>query len=93
MPRSANATGCWRHGEVSAHLPPTQKSPRLLPLQPSRASGFCGTTPPACGIDGTNSGRMSRSIRFTRTQEPKISARSPAPNAKVTGQFETSENP
>src|SRR5262245_1885368 len=56
-------------------------------------SGFCGTVPPACGMLDRNNGRMSRSTRLTSTQDPKISARSPTPKAKVKGQFETSVNP
>ena len=36
---------------------------------------------------------MSRSMRFTSTQDPKISARSPTPTPKVSGQFEMSLKP
>src|SRR6185436_1549882 len=64
-----------------------------LPLHVSFIRGLVGTAPPARGIDARNKGRMSRSMRLTRTQEPKISALSPTPYPKVTGQFETSENP
>ena len=95
IPRTASATGCCRHCDVRFTFAPTQKSPRLFPLQPRRASGFCGTTPPASANDavGTNSGRMSRSIRLTTTNDPKISARSFSPYPKVTGQFDTSVKP
>src|SRR5829696_5485371 len=36
---------------------------------------------------------MSRSMRFTSTHDPKISALSPTPTAKVSGQFDTSVKP
>src|SRR4051812_20751370 len=78
---------------MKLNLAPIHRSPRLLPLHVSAISGSCGTTPPACGMDETNSGRMSRSTRLTSTQEPKTSRRSVAPNAKVSGQFEMSLKP
>src|SRR6185437_3367627 len=95
IPRTANASGCCRHCELRFTFAPTQKSPRLLPLHPDRASGCCGTTPPNSdeAVPGRNSGRRSRSIRLTSTHDPKISARSFRPIPKVTGQFDTSLKP
>src|ERR1043165_5109969 len=49
--------------------------------------------PPAPWMEEPNNGRISRSTRLTSPHEPKISARSATPMAKVTGQFETSVKP
>src|SRR5262249_6672229 len=56
---------------------PSQKSPILLPLHDDAVSGLVGTTPPTLlkPDDDRNSGRMSRSIRLTTTNDPNTSAR------------------
>src|SRR6185503_16517869 len=91
--RRAKANGFWWNSEARFHFRPIHRSPRLVPLHVVFISGLSGTTPPAWGIAGTNSGRMSRSMRFTSTQEAKISARSAMPYPKVSGQLETSVKP
>src|SRR5262249_17544321 len=91
--RIANATGFCCHCDIRFIFAPIQKSPSLLPLQPSFISGLVGTVPPACGTVERNSGRMSRSTRLTSVQAPNTSARSLRPKAKVTGHWEMSLKP
>jgi hypothetical protein len=47
----------------------------------------------SCAVDEKKSGRLSRSIRVSATQLPKISARLPTPTPNVTGNVERSEKP
>jgi hypothetical protein len=80
-------------------LPPTVRSPTLLPDHPSFTSGYSLTMPPpvplftVLGALVKKSGRESRSMRVRSDQAPKSSALSPRPTAKVAGNVEISEKP
>ena len=91
MPRTANAAGCWWRCEARLIFAPTQRSPRLLPDQPSVTNGYSLTTPPKSLVP--KSGRTSRSMRLTTVKAPNSSTRSRRPTPKVSGQFETSVKP